>query len=135
MTHITQMSTVLVPVADQARSVEFFTGTLGFEKLVDFTHPSGERWVEVAPPGAQLGVLTRLSLVRSSAAGVETGVTWDTADVEADHAELHARGLAGPLLREGDPPVTWAGATLAGIPAMFLLRDPDGNTYLIVQQP
>jgi catechol 2,3-dioxygenase-like lactoylglutathione lyase family enzyme len=135
MTHITQMSTVLVPVGDQERSVEFFTGTLGFEKVVDFTHPSGERWVEVAPPGRPLGELTRLSLVQSAAAGVETGVTWDSADVEADHAQLDARGVAGALMREDDDPIRWAGATLAGIPTMFLVRDPDGNSYLIVQQP
>ena len=39
----------------------------------------------------------------------------------------------GEIFREGDPVVEWAGAIQAGIPAMFLLRDPDGNSFLIVQ--
>ena len=39
------------------------------------------------------------------------------------------------ILREGDPHVRWSGAVLAGIPSMFRFRDPDGNSFLIVQQP
>ncbi len=39
------------------------------------------------------------------------------------------------VLREGDPVVHWAGAVLAGIPPMFRLRDPDGNSFLIGQGP
>jgi catechol 2,3-dioxygenase-like lactoylglutathione lyase family enzyme len=132
MTHITQLSTVLVRVADQDRALEFYTGTLGFEKLVDFGYAGGARWIEVAPPGAA----TSLSLARGTG-GEETGVAFDSADVEADHAALRARGVDvdEAILREGDSVVHWAGAVLAGIPPMFRLRDPDGNSLLVVQQP
>jgi len=39
------------------------------------------------------------------------------------------------ILREGDPVVHWGGAVLAGYPPMFLARDPDGNSFLIVGRP
>lgn len=130
MSHLAKMATVLVPVTDQDRALEFFTGTLGFAKDIDFQPPAGARWLEVEPPGGG----TRLSLVPSEHAGVETGVVFDSADLEADHAALDAHGLAGRIVREGDEPIAWAGATLAGVPAMFVFRDPDGNSYLLVQQ-
>jgi catechol 2,3-dioxygenase-like lactoylglutathione lyase family enzyme len=134
MTHITQVATVLVPVSDQDRALAFYVETLGFEQRADFEYADGERWVEVAPPGAA----TQVTLVRARdgrPAGIETGVSFSTADVEADHAELRARGadVDEAILRTGDPVVHWAGAVLAGIPAMFLVRDPDGNSVLIVQ--
>jgi catechol 2,3-dioxygenase-like lactoylglutathione lyase family enzyme len=67
--------------------------------------------------------------------GAELGLALGTDDVEADHAALRDSGAAvEEILREGDPPVRWAGATLAGIPPMFLARDPDGNSLLVVQQ-
>jgi catechol 2,3-dioxygenase-like lactoylglutathione lyase family enzyme len=130
MTHITQMTTVLVPVADQDRSLAFFTGTLGFSEAVDFSYEPNGRWLEVAPPGGG----TRLSLVRSDTAGMETGVVFECADVEAQHAALAERGLAERVIRRGDEPLRWSGSWLAGIPTMAVFRDPDGNSYLLVQQ-
>jgi hypothetical protein len=57
-------------------------------------------------------------------------------DVDADHADLRARGVDvdEAILRMGDPVVHWGGAVLAGLPPMFLLRDPDRNSFLIVQR-
>jgi catechol 2,3-dioxygenase-like lactoylglutathione lyase family enzyme len=135
-TNIMQVATVIVPVSDQDLAIEFYVETLGFEKLADFHYGDGDRWVEVAPPGA----VARVSLVPSQEgrpAGIETGVGFSTKDVDADHADLRARGVdvGEAVLRKGDPVVRWSGAGLAGIPPMFLLRDPDGNSFLIVQQP
>jgi len=31
--------------------------------------------------------------------------------------------------------VWWSGAPLAGFPAQFLVRDPDGNSLLVVAAP
>jgi catechol 2,3-dioxygenase-like lactoylglutathione lyase family enzyme len=134
-THITQVATVPIPVSDQERALEFYCGVLGLEKTADFTFGDGERWVEVIPRGAE----TRITLVRArpeAPAGVETGVTLATDDVEGDHAQLGDAGVdVDELMREGQPVVYWAGAPLAGIPTMFLLRDPDQNSLLIVQAP
>ena len=46
-THITQVGTVIVPVTDQDRALEFYLGKLGFEQRMDVPYGEGERWVEV----------------------------------------------------------------------------------------
>lgn len=133
MTYITHVGPVFVPVSDQDAALDFYVNTLGFEQRVDFAYADGERWVEVGPPG----VTTHLTLAQAREnrpAGVETGIVLGTADVEAAHTALHSEGVrVGEILREGDPVVEWAGAIQAGIPAMFLLSDPDGNSFLVVQ--
>jgi catechol 2,3-dioxygenase-like lactoylglutathione lyase family enzyme len=40
-------------VSDQRRTLEFLTGTLGFDVVADTPYGDGRRWVEVRPPGAQ----------------------------------------------------------------------------------
>ena len=51
-TRITQVGTVMIPVEDQDRAIAFYLDKLGFEKLADTPFGRGDRWVEVAPPGA-----------------------------------------------------------------------------------
>ena len=127
MPHITQSATVTVPVSDQDRAVAFYTGVLGFENRLDFTYDSGERWVEVVPPGAQ----TALTLVASDAPGIETRVIFITTDIEGDREEFRRAGAeVGEIM--GHDVTYWGGAPLAGNPPMFLLHDPDGNSFLIV---
>ena len=48
-TRITEVGTVIVPVSDQDRAIEFYTETLGFEIRGDTPYGDGDRWVEVAP--------------------------------------------------------------------------------------
>jgi catechol 2,3-dioxygenase-like lactoylglutathione lyase family enzyme len=123
-THITQVGTVIVPVSDQDRALDFYLDTLGFEKRIDTPYGESERWVEVAPPGAA----TTVALVpprEGEATGIETRVGFTTEDIDADHATLRARGVdADPeVMRMGDP-----------VPPMFFFRDPDGNRFLIVER-
>ena len=122
-TRITQVGTVIVPVSDQDRALEFYLGTLGFEKRGDTPYGDGERWVEVAPPGAA----TTIAIVpprEGESSGIATRIGFTTEDVDADHAHLRARGVdADDVMRMGDP-----------VPPMFFFRDPDGNTFLIVER-
>jgi catechol 2,3-dioxygenase-like lactoylglutathione lyase family enzyme len=123
-TRITQVGTVIVPVSDQDRALEFYLEKLGFEKRADAPYGEGERWVEVAPPGAA----TTVAIVpprEGESAGIETRVGFTTEDIDADHADLGARGVDvdEAVMRMGDP-----------VPPMFFFRDPDGNTFLIVQR-
>ena len=60
VTHITDVRTVGIPVAAQEAALDFYLGKLGFEKRLDAAFGEGERWVEVAPPGAS----TTIALVR-----------------------------------------------------------------------
>ena len=59
-TRITAVGRVMVPVNDQDRAIEFYVGKLGMEKIADTPYGDGQRWVEVAPPGAP----TAIALVR-----------------------------------------------------------------------
>ena len=52
MSAVTHVGTVIVPVADQDAALAFYTGTLGFEMRIDGEFAPGQRWLEVAPPGA-----------------------------------------------------------------------------------
>src|ERR1700675_4286155 len=92
-THIVDVHTVGVPVNDQDRALEFYVNTLGFETRLDVPMGEGRRWIEVAPPGAAMTI----ALVASSPdvpAGVETGIRFVSTDVDADHADLCARGVS-----------------------------------------
>lgn len=122
-TRITQVGRVMVPVADQDRAIDFYVGTLGFEKRADIAYGEGDRWVEVAPPGAA----TAIALVpprEDGSSGVMSGVSFTTEDIDADHGDLRNRGVdVDPeVMRMGDP-----------VPPMFFFRDPDGNSLLIVE--
>jgi catechol 2,3-dioxygenase-like lactoylglutathione lyase family enzyme len=131
-THITALSTVVVPVTDQDRAVAFYVEQLGMEKVVDATYPTGERWVEVAPRGT----IISLSLVVARPerpAGIETGVVLASTDVLADLATLRSRGVdTDPEPLAPGTVVWWSGAPLAGFPTQFRFRDLDGNSLLIV---
>ncbi|HEY8304239.1 MAG TPA: VOC family protein [Solirubrobacteraceae bacterium] len=122
-THLTQVSTVIVPVSDQDRAIEFYTEKLGCEKRADIPFGEGERWVEVAPPGAD----TTLALMpprEGESAGIETRVALRSTDIDADHADLLARGVDvdAEVMRMGGP-----------VPPMFFFRDQDGNRFFAVQ--
>jgi predicted enzyme related to lactoylglutathione lyase len=120
ITRITSVSTIGIPVQDQSRALQFYTEKLGLEVRID-TVFGRERWIEVAPPGST----TTLALVRGPnqvRIGYDTQVRLATADAEAEHADLQARGVDvdAMIVRY---PVT-----------MFTLRDPDGNRLVVVEQ-
>jgi catechol 2,3-dioxygenase-like lactoylglutathione lyase family enzyme len=119
-TRITRVGTVILPVRDQDRALEFFVSTLGFETRLDGPFGAGQGWIAVAPPGAA----TTIALVpQGSAAGIE--VSFATGDAESDHAAMMAKGVEADaeLIRMGE-----------GVPPMFTFRDPDGNRFRMVER-
>jgi catechol 2,3-dioxygenase-like lactoylglutathione lyase family enzyme len=121
-THITRLATIGVPVADQDRALRFYIDKLGFEKRMDVPFGDGQRWVEVAPPGA----LSTIALMRprsGDAAGIDTNIRLRTGDAAADHVAMQGMGID-----------TDAELLLYPVP-MFAFRDPDGNTFRIVEMP
>ena len=110
-------------MTDQDRALAFYVDTLGLEKRLDLpVEQFGGRWIEVAPPGAPVTIA--LVLERDGVpSGVETGIRLTTTDADAVHAELRRRGVeVGEMLR-------WPDA-----PAMFAVRDQDGNGLEVVEQ-
>jgi catechol 2,3-dioxygenase-like lactoylglutathione lyase family enzyme len=122
-TRIKEVGTVIVPVSDQDRAIEFYTEKLGFEVRTDSAYGDGDRWVEVAPAGAA----TTIALVpprEGQSVGVPTNMGLSTEDVDADHASLKERGAdVDDVMRMGDP-----------VPPMFFLRDQDGNQIFVVER-
>jgi catechol 2,3-dioxygenase-like lactoylglutathione lyase family enzyme len=123
-TGISRIGTVVVPVSDQDRAIEFYVDTLGFEKRTDVPFGNGYRWVEVAPADA----VTTIAIVPpppgNPTGNVQTGIGLNTDDIDAVHADLKGRGVDvdDEVGRMGDP-----------VPPLFWFRDPDGNTLMVVE--
>ena len=81
-------------------------------------------WVEVALPETATTIALAPPPQDEQPGGSQTGICLDTSNVDADHASLKAAGV------DVDEEVTrWGGP----VPPMFWLRDPDGNSLIIVQ--
>jgi catechol 2,3-dioxygenase-like lactoylglutathione lyase family enzyme len=123
-TRIAEVGTVMVPVSDQDKALEFYTEKLGLEKRTDTPYGEGDRWIDVAPEGAA----TTIALVpprEGEPTGLETRIGLTSDDIDADHATLRDRGvdIDDAVMRMGDP-----------VPPMFFFRDQDGNNLLMVQR-
>ena len=137
---ISQVATVFVPVTDQDRALEFYVGTLGFEKRVDFVYGGRHRWVEVAPPGSVFALALVAPGEGRLPGGDATRCALVADDAEATHAALRSRGV------DVDATVARAGTPRSGllsldvsiadpVPPQFFFRDLDGNRFLIVEPP
>ena len=121
---ITQVGRVCVTVADTDRAIDFYVNTLGFEKVVDQPMGDAGRWVEVQVAGQPTTIALAPPPPGQEAGGSQTGICLDTSDVDGDHAALKAAGIDvdDEVTRWGEP-----------IPPMFWVRDPDGNSLIVVQ--
>ena len=85
------------------------------------TQGVGSRWLCLVPPPRSRSLHRRRA---PRPAGAKTGICLDTSDVDADHATLKAAGVD-----VDDEVARWGGP----VPPMFWLRDPDGNSLIVVQ--
>jgi catechol 2,3-dioxygenase-like lactoylglutathione lyase family enzyme len=124
-TGISQLSLVCIPTPDQDRAIAFYE-SIGFEKRTDTVFGGGAmRWVEVYPPGGTAGIALAPPRPGSEIAPAETGITLNTANIDATHAEFKACGVDvdAEVTRFGDP-----------VPPMFWFRDPTGHSLMVVEQ-
>ena len=122
--NLTQVGRVCVTVGDTDRAIDFYVDTLGFEKVVDVPMGPEMRWVEVAIAGTPTTIALAPPPPGQEAGGSQTGICLDSSDVDTDHAALKAAGVDvdDEVSRYGGP-----------VPPMFWLRDPDGNSLIVVQ--
>ena len=122
--NITRVGRVCVTVADTDRALDFYVGTLGFEKVVDVPMGPNMRWVEVSVSGTETTIALAPPPQGQEAGRSETGICLDTSDVDAAHAALKGSGadVDDEVSRYGGP-----------VPPMFWLRDPDGNSLIVVE--
>jgi catechol 2,3-dioxygenase-like lactoylglutathione lyase family enzyme len=122
-TRVNKINTVVIPVSDQDRAIAFYVEKLGLEKRTDLPFGNGYRWVEVAPSDAVTTIALAPPPSGKPTGNLETGIGLQTEDIDAYHAELKAAGVdVDPeISRMGDP-----------VPPLFWLRDPEGNTLMVV---
>jgi catechol 2,3-dioxygenase-like lactoylglutathione lyase family enzyme len=132
---ISRLQLVMIPVTDQDRSIGFYA-SLGFSPRVDIPWRDGHRWVELYPPDGTAGI-TLLPAGPENPSPASTGIILNTGDIESTHALLQSSGvdIDAAVARVGSTAEIRLGAVaLSGpVPPMFWLRDPDGNTLLIVE--
>lgn len=122
--HLTEIGRVALPAIDQDKALDFYVGTLGFEKRMDETFADGQmRWIEVVPPGQSTGIALAPPMPGGPTT-VDSGIIISTDDIDADYAALKDAGVDvdGEIMRNEAP-----------VPPMFQLRDPNGNSLMIVQ--
>jgi catechol 2,3-dioxygenase-like lactoylglutathione lyase family enzyme len=114
------VANVAIPVKDPDRSLAFYRDVLGFETRRDAPFGQGLRWIEVAPAGSATTIA--LAPPGEGQASVDTGIRLASSDAATDHGWLREHGVDVSDLQR------WP-----GVPPMFSLRDPDGNTLHIVE--
>jgi serine phosphatase RsbU (regulator of sigma subunit) len=116
-----RLNFVSVYVSDQERSKRFFLEQLGFKLLIDVQFPSGNRWIELAPPdgSARLALVLPAPGFAEGTPGQSSLITFMTEDVESKYREWSTRGVKFSL-----PPHTpeWGGL-------FCRFEDADGNPF------
>lgn len=120
---ITKVANVIIAASDQDRVVAFYTDVVGLEKRVELPFGDGNRWIEVAPAGAETAIAICPPGPTTIPGGKDTGISLATGDIEALHGRLKEQGadVDAEISRFGDAP------------PLFWFRDPEGNTLMAVQ--
>jgi catechol 2,3-dioxygenase-like lactoylglutathione lyase family enzyme len=122
-TRVNKINTVVIPVGDQDKMIDFYVEKLGFEKRADIPFGNGYRWVEVAPGDVETTIALAPPPEGRPTGNRETGIGLHTDEIDAFHTELKAAGVDvdAEVSRMGDP-----------VPPLFWLRDPEGNSLMVV---
>jgi lactoylglutathione lyase len=123
MSGIEFLRTVAVYVADQDRSIRFFTEQLGFEVKSDVAMGPG-RWVQVAPPGAQTHVVLFPREMMPGWAEQKASIVFKCADTGKAAEEMKAKGVKFVM-----EPTRMIWGTFASF------EDVDGNQFFLVDAP
>ena len=120
---IDAIASVVIPVTDQDRALQFYRNVLGLRVIRDTESGPGFRWIEVAPH--DFAVTIALIQPRGNmwgTIGVDTRIILHSKDIYSFHASLRAEhhNVDEVILRLGPP-----------VPPMFRLRDPDMNEIQI----
>jgi predicted enzyme related to lactoylglutathione lyase len=129
---LTSVGTITVQVSDQDLALAYYTEKLGFAVRQDAPMGPDQRWLEVAPAGAQTRILLYKATPEQPGAesyeaaqariGTATGMVLDVDDIVATFAELRERGVK--IVEEpSQQPYGWWG----------VFADQDGNTYGVHQ--
>jgi predicted enzyme related to lactoylglutathione lyase len=117
-------------VSDQDRAKEFYTRVLGFELRQDAPLYPGatNRWLAVAPPGAQTEVVLYLPDENwehyRQVVGKSQAMAFNVTGMNALHADLKAKGVKFVQEPDAQPWGTYA-----------MIEDSEGNKLILVEPP
>ena len=117
---IKRLKFVGIPTADQDRALAFWTEKVGFRIVTDQPMGEGKRWIELAIPGAETGVVLFTPEGHEDRIGTFVTASFACDDVEYTYNQLKGRGVEFEEEPQQQP---W------GSYAIF--KDPDGNTFVI----
>jgi len=117
-----RVAAVSIPVRDQDRAKDFYTGVFGFTVEADVPMGDDMRWVMLRPPRGGTAI-TLVTWFPTMSPGSLKGLVFEVEDIDALHAELVERGFT---FHEGIREAPWG--------RFITMDDPDGNG-LVLQQP
>ena len=109
-----------VPVRDQQRALEFYTRKLGLQIMTDQAMGPGQRWIELAIPGAETELVLFTVPGQEDRIGTFQNITFVSDNVEKTYTELTAKGVEFVQPPKKEP---W------GTSAIF--KDSEGNQFVI----
>jgi predicted enzyme related to lactoylglutathione lyase len=117
---ITSIKFASIPVRDQNRALDFYTGKLGFTIITDQPFNDKQRWIELRIPKAETRVTLFTPEGQEDRAGTFSNIVFNCEDLDQTYADLKAKGVE--FL--GPPEVQHWGS-------YALFNDSEGNTFCL----
>jgi predicted enzyme related to lactoylglutathione lyase len=117
---ITQLKFVGIPVLDQQRALEFYTGKMGFEIATDQEFDARQRWIELRIGKAATRVVLFTPEGHEDRVGTFFNASFACDDVQATYRQLSARGVKFITEPQSQP---WG--------EFAMIEDSEGNQLLL----
>ena len=112
-----------IPVRDQDRALRFYTEKLEFRISTDQEMSDSQRWIELAIPGAETGIVLFTPQGHEDRIGTFVNTSWEVDNVEKTYSELLARGVEFEKPPQKQP---WG---------MFaIMKDSEGNQIVLASR-
>jgi predicted enzyme related to lactoylglutathione lyase len=93
---IKKIATVAIYVSDQNKALAFWTEKVGFELREKIEMGNGMAWMEVAPPGAESGLVLYPQKLMSNFRELKPSIVFVCEEIENVCAKLKANGVRFP---------------------------------------
>ena len=117
---IKRLKFVSIPTSDQDRALAFWTEKMGFKVTTDQPMGPGKRWIELAIPGAETGVVLFTPEGQEDRIGTFFNGSFACDDIEYSYKKLSERGVEFE-----DEPQKQAWGSYA------IFKDPEGNRFVL----
>lgn len=109
---------ISVPVTDQEKAKEFYTGKMGFSVIVEAPFGNNQKWVQLGMPGNEVSI-TLVNWFPKMPAGSMQGLVVKTENIAADVEALKGKGIEMGKIDQ----TPWG--------KFSSFSDPDGNGWIL----